>query len=261
MQTISLINNRHGIGKTVSALNLAHALALRGRRVMLVDMDQEADLATMSGLFRPPMNGLAQVLLDGMGLDEAAVSTRELISLVPSGEGLARVDELSGGKGEGLRLFESLQAEPPDVDYLVIDGPSSAGLLFANAVLAADYLLVPMSASEPEEKAVLNFKTLLQRFDVMRGRPAVIRAFLNRTVGRGLAAKPVHDAVEQALGDMLLEVVVPDAEVVADSAAMGRTLFEYRPQSGAARAYGLMAAELEALLHAGGEMKTSEVAS
>lgn len=261
MQTISFINNRHGTGRTVSALNLAHALASRGRRVMLVDMNPDADLAKACGLFRPPVNGLAQVLLDGEGLDEVAVSTRELMSLVPTGEGLSRIDQLSGGKGEGLRLFESLQADPPNVDYLVIDGPSSAGLLFANAVLAADLLLMPMNASEPEEQAALNFKALLSRFDAMRGRPALIRAFLNRTVGRGLAAKPVHEAVKQVLGDLLLDVVVPDAEVVPDSAAVGRTLFEYRPQSGAAQAYKLMAAELETLLHSGDDVRIVEVAS
>lgn len=261
MHTISLINNRQGLGKSVAALNLAHALALRGRRVMLVDMDQKADLVRLSGLFRPPNSGIAQVLLEGKALDEVAVSTRELISLVPTGEGLEQVDALNGGKGEGLRLFESLQAEPPDADYLIIDGPSSAGLLFANAVLAADLLLVPMSAADPEEKALLNLNTLLQRFDTMRGRPAIIRAFLNRTVGRGLAAKPVHQAVAKILGDLLLEVVLPEADVVAESAAMGRTLFEYRPQSGVAKAYGVMAAELEVLLGGGDEAGIRGVAS
>lgn len=248
MHTIALISNKRGIGKTVSAVNLAHALAARGRRVMLLDMDPDASLAKAIGLFRAPATGMAQVLLDGKSLDEVAVSTRELLSVVPTGEGLERVDALTGGMGEGLRLFETLQADPPDVDYLVIDGPSAAGLLFANAVLASDLLLTPVLANEIDGKSVLGLLAILQRFDAMRGRPALIKAVLNRTVGRGLVAKPVHDALKEILGEQLLDVVVPDAEVVPQSMAMGRTLLEFRPQSGACRAFEVMAKEVAGLL-------------
>ncbi len=248
MQTISFVNNRPGAGKTVSAINFAHALAWRGHRVMLVDTDPKGSLTRMCGLFRPPRQGLAQVLLDGRGLDDVAVSTRELLSLVPAGEGLVEVNGLSGGKGEGLRLLESMQADPPDVDYLIIDGPSAAGLLFANAVLAADLLLIPLPARDPEVQAVERFHGLLQRFDSMRGRPAMTRAFLNQTVGTGLAARPVHESVQQGLKELLLEAVIPDADAVPDSAALGRSLIEYRPQSGVTKAFERMAAEVEALL-------------
>ena len=248
MHTIALISNKRGIGKTVAAVNLAHALAAKGRRVMLLDMDPGAALAKAIGLFRAPGSGAAQVLLEGKSLDSVAVSTRELLSVVPTGEELERVDALTGGMGEGLRLFESLQADPPDVDYLVIDGPSSAGLLFANAVLAADLLLTPVLANEIDGKSVLSLFAILQRFDAMRGRPAIIKAFLNRTVGRGLAAKPVHDELKEILGSQLLDVVVPDAEVVPQCSAMGRTLLEFRPQSGASRAFEVMAKEVAGLL-------------
>lgn len=251
MRTITLISNKRGIGKTTAAVNLAHALAAKGRRVMLLDMDPGAALVKAIGLFRAPSNGVAQALLEGKSLDSVAVATRELLSVVPTGDGLEKVNELTGGMGEGLRLFESIQADPPDVDYLVIDGPSSAGLLFANAVLAADLLLVPVSANEMDGQATLGLFAILQRFDAMRGRPSTVRAFLNRTVGRGLAAKPVHDELKLSLGEQLLNVVVPDAEVVPQSAAMGRTLLEFRPQSGACRAFEVMAKEVAALMAEG----------
>lgn len=248
MRTITLISNKRGIGKTTAAVNLAHALAAKGRRVMLVDMDPGAALVKAIGLFRAPSNGVAQVLLEGRTLDSVAVSTRELLSVVPTGDGLVKVDQLTGGMGEGLRLFESIQADPPDVDYLVIDGPSAAGLLFANAVLAGDLLLAPVPANDLDGKGTLGLFAILQRFNAMRGRPAVVKAFLNRTVGRGLAAKPVHDELKASLGDQLLDVVVPDADVVPQSTAMGRTLLEFRPQSGACRAFEVMAKEVVALL-------------
>ena len=145
MHSLAVINQKGGVGKTTTAVNLGHALAMRGHRVMLVDLDPQGHLSPCLGLFRAPANGVDRTLLHDQALAEVAVATRELLQLVPAGNGLGEVERLQGGVERARLLQAALQRACPDVDYLIFDCPPSAGLLVMNALLAVDRVPVPVA--------------------------------------------------------------------------------------------------------------------
>lgn len=231
MRSLAIINHKCGVGKTATTANLGHALALQGHRVALVDLDPQAHLTASLGIFRSPRHGIDRVLLDGAPLLAHAVDTRELLILVPAGESLAEVETLQGGTERGLRLQRALQSFADDVDFLIFDCPSSAGLLAANAVLAVDEVLIPVNPDYLALTGVVKQLVTLQRFQPLRTAPLHYRLFLSRTLPRRRLTHAVQDRLLRHFPRQLLATPVSESAAVAASAAAGRTLFEYRGHS------------------------------
>jgi chromosome partitioning protein len=101
MRRIAVINQKGGVGKTTITTNLGHALALKGYRVTVIDLDPQGQLAASLGMFRPPVEGVDQVLLNGAELESAVINTRDLLQLVSAGNNLQQVEELRGGEPPG----------------------------------------------------------------------------------------------------------------------------------------------------------------
>lgn len=243
---IAVLNSRPGVGKTTTVTNLGHALASLGQKVMLLDLDPEGKLASALGVFRTPRQGLDQVLLQAGGLSHAAIATRELMELVPAGSDLASVEGLDTGAARGSLLLDALRRETPDMDYVLFDCPSSAGLLSMNALLAADEVLLPLI---PERESVDDLQStipLLRRVSALRERPLSVRVFLNRFVPRQRESAGLLDELQRSWPDLLAASVVRESELLSESRLAGRTIFEYRAGSRSARDYRELADELVA---------------
>jgi chromosome partitioning protein len=261
MRAIAVVNQKGGVGKTTTAVNLGHALALRGHKVMLVDLDPQSQLSTCLGIFRPPSRGVDESLLGEAPLDAHAVATRELIDLVPAGGRLAEVEGLQGGPERGRRLAEAIARTPADVDYVLFDCPPSAGLLMANAILAADVALVPVAGDYLSLTGLAGLMMTLQRFQAARATRLETRLFLSRFLPRRRLSVEVRGKLLQHFPGILLATAIREAAVLAECASVGRTVFEYRPGSKSAAEFrGLGRDLLEGRLLRDEQEKATDVA-
>jgi len=261
MRTIAVINQKGGVGKTTTAANLGHALSLQGKRVMLVDLDPQGHLAACLGIFRAPAKGVDSVLLDGDTLSERAVSTRELLQLVPAGMRLQEFENRPGGVERAKVLINSLSHAAPDVDYLIFDCPPSAGLLVVNAAIAADDLLIPVAGDYLSLTGLAKLMGTIKKLEGLRGRPLQKWIFLSRFIARRRLSQEVYGKILQHFPRNLLRTSVREAAVLAECAGAGRTVFEYRAKSKSAEEFRALAEDfLQGKVMQDEQQETSHVA-
>jgi len=244
MQTIAVINQKGGVGKTTTTVNLGHALALQGKRVMLVDLDPQGHLSACLGLFRAPAEGVDTVLLEGRTLAERAVSTRELLEVVPAGRRLGEFEQLGGGLERAQVMRQSLMAASPDVDYLLFDCPPSAGLLVVNAVVAADQALIPVAGDYLSLTGLAKLMGTMKKIEGLRHTPLQKWIFLSRFIARRRLSREVCSKLQQHFPQHLLHTSIREAAVLAECAGAGRTIFEYRGKSKSAEEFRALADDL-----------------
>jgi len=144
MRTIAIINQKGGVGKTTVAANLAHGLALQGKRVTVLDLDPQAQLSAMLGVVGHEP-GMDEVLLDGASLESKRRKVRENLYLVPANMRLAEIERIQDKKlSHGQRLKKALDGQLDDQDIVLFDCPPSSGLIVINALFATEEVLIPM---------------------------------------------------------------------------------------------------------------------
>jgi len=261
MRTIAVINQKGGVGKTTTAVNLGHALALKGKRVMLADLDPQGHLSACLGLFRAPEQGLDSVLLDGEVLSERAVATRELLQLVPAGKRLQEFETVSGGVERSRILERCLNNAPPDVDYVIFDCPPSAGLLVVNAAVAADDLLIPVAGDYLSLTGLARLMGTIKKLEGLRSKPMQKWIFLSRFIRQRRLSREVQRKIQQHFPHHLLQTSVREAAVLAECAGAGRTVFEYRAKSKSAQEFRTLAEDfLQGKVMLDEQQETSNVA-
>ncbi len=146
MRMISVINQKGGVGKTTTTLNLAHALAQQGQRILAVDLDPQAHLTAGFGVLQTTTTGVADVLLDQAAASEVILTVRENHDLIPAGARLGEMEHLNeGGSKRGWLLKEAVQDLAADYDMVLVDCPPSSGILGMNALLASQEVLIPVA--------------------------------------------------------------------------------------------------------------------
>ena len=149
MRTIAIINQKGGVGKTTTAVNLSAALAESGKQVFLIDLDPQAHASLHLGVI--PQEGspsIYDVLLDEADVDEVSVEVRPNLSVLPSNLDLAAAEmELAGEVGREVILRDRIAAAELSADYLLIDCPPSLGVLTLNALTTVHEVLLPSATS------------------------------------------------------------------------------------------------------------------
>ncbi len=242
MFTVAVFNPQAAVGKTTLCANLGHALAMRGHQVTLVDFDPAGDLCQYLGLFRPPTMGVGDAMREGAGLEGVLLSTRDELHLVPAGSRLGELDSPQGGAEQGSMLQQVLAQGLPGQDCLLIDCPSTGDILLANALLAVDLALIPVTQDEAGETALPGLIDTIEKFNGARARPLDYRFVINRMPVRrrltGAAARFCSIAPERFMSHAICQT-----EIIAESRKMGRTVFEYRPNSRASSDFDQLAKE------------------
>lgn len=260
MQSIAVINQKGGVGKTTTAVNLGHALALNGKRVMLIDLDPQGHLAPCLGVFRAPREGADQALMHAGDLSELSIATRELLQLVPAGGDLGEVERLQGGMERGRLLRDALERSSPEVDYVLFDCPPSAGLLVMNAVVAADYALIPVAGDYLSLTGLAHLMNTLRKVEGLRDKPLHKRIFMSRFVARRRLSREVFEKILHHFPRYLMPTTIREAAVLAECAGAGRTIFEYRGKSKSAAEFRALAEDFLQGKVMSDEQKTSHVA-
>ena len=245
MRRIAVINQKGGVGKTTITANLGHALALAGYRVTVIDLDPQGHLATCLGIFRPPHQGMDDVLLNEADIESVAMITRESLTLVPAGEQLADVEHKhDGGASRAKLLLNGLHNHFVNQDFILMDCPPSSGLLVTNAIFAADEVLIPTSGDYLSLTGLAKLMATLKKFAPYREKPLEKWVELSRFVGRRRLANEVKEKLLKHFPKRVLATPISEAAVLAECPGVGRTIFEYRKTSRSAKEFTALAQDL-----------------
>ena len=257
MKVVSVVNQKGGVGKTTAALNLGHALALQGQRVMLLDLDPQGHLAACLGLFRTGEGGADRVLSGDGRLEDHTVPAGGWGTMVPCGDNLADMEQLQGGAQRAGMLRDAIDRAPPDIDYLIVDCPPSSGVLIVNALVAADEVLIPVAGDYLSLTGLARLMLTIKRLESIC-RPSMRKwIFMSRFVARRRLSREVYDKVREHFPYSLLSGLVSEAAALAESAGAGKSIFEYRPRSKSAKEFSVLAEDLVYQRVAANEQETA----
>ena len=250
---ITVANQKGGVGKTTTTVNMAAALALHGAKVLVVDLDPQGNCSTALGV--PHQLGtpdVYSVLIEGRPIAEVAVPAEGVpgLSCVPATIDLAGAEiELVSVVARESRLQRALEAylsgPGSDVDYVVVDCPPSLGLLTVNAMVATEELLIPIQC---EYYALEGLGQLLKNVELVQAHlnPAlhVSTILLTMYDARTRLADQVAEEVRSHFGETVLQTRIPRSVRVSEAPGYGQTVLTYDPGSRGAIAYVAAAKEL-----------------
>lgn len=251
---IAVANQKGGVGKTTTAVNLAACLAAVGRRVLLFDLDPQANATSGLGLEKTEGASAYRVLLgDGGLLDKIRPTAFERLAVVPSEVDLCAADlELARLENHLLRVAHSLKPvlDSDRFDLVLIDCPPSLGVLTLNAFAASDSLLVPLQCEyyALEGVSMMNRVLAQLRETGVNPRLDILGVVMTMFDGRTKLCNEVVSEVRNLLGAKVFETVVPRSTKLAEAPSFGQPIIHYDKYSSGAAAYELLAQEVLARL-------------
>ncbi len=249
---IAFANQKGGVGKTTTAINLAAYMGAAGHRILLVDSDSQANATSSLGL-RHPRRSLYDVLTGEVPAGEAILPTEEPgVHLLPATPDLAGAEvEMATMENREMLLRKALAPIRDRYDFLFVDTPPSLGLLTINALVAADFLIVPLQS---EYLALEGLSRLLDTVDRIRNglNPdlRLLGILLTMYDRRTTLAKEVEQEVRRYFPKETFTTVVPRSIRLGESPSYGMSIRLYAPSSSGAEAYRLLADEVWARVEA-----------
>jgi chromosome partitioning protein len=246
---MAVANQKGGVGKTTTTVNLAASLAQHGIRVLVVDLDPQGNASTAFNIpHQAGQPSVYEVLIGSRSLADVAVAVDELPNLwcAPATIDLAGAEiELVSVVARESRLRRALDSIGDEVDYILIDCPPSLGLLTLNAMVAASEIMIPIQC---EFYALEGLSQLLKNVQLVKSQlnPALYVSTILLTMydARTRLADQVADDVRQHFGDLVLTSVIPRSVRISEAPGFGQTVVTFDPTSRGALAYEAAAYDL-----------------
>ncbi|MGB5296675.1 MAG: ParA family protein [Thermoanaerobaculia bacterium] len=246
---IAITNQKGGVGKTTTAINLAAAMALKGLRTLLIDLDPQANSSlsfveihqlerTIYDVLTDPSVEMADVVLEAEQVPNLHVA--------PSSIAVAKIEAtLLGELDSYYRLKDKLSKVRRRYDYVIIDTPPALGIITVNAMVAATHVLIPIQSSY---FALEGTDDLLETIDKIKQRAnrrlQILGAVLTLFDGRTILSRDIRKQVEEVFGDKLFDTVISKSVRLEESPAYREPIFSFAPRSSGAFQYYKLSEEI-----------------
>ena len=242
------MNQKGGVGKTTTAVNLASYLAHLGKRVLLIDLDPQANATSGMGIdYNNVPFGLYEVLMGPNSMYDVKQATNiPNLNIVPSSQNLAGANiELAGHPEREFRLHNELADLKYDFDYIIIDSPPSLGLLTINGLVASNEVLIPVQC---EYYALEGLGQLLNTVNLIKEhiKPDIniLGAVMTMYDERSKLTREVFDELYRYFPHKIFRTVIPRNSKLAEAPSFGKSILHFDPQGIGARAYLRLAREI-----------------
>lgn len=249
-QVISVTNQKGGVGKTTTSINLSAALVLHKKRILLLDMDPQGNASVGLGVDTKDLdNTIYDVLLNEATAREAIVSTESGVDVMTATGDLAGAQvELLNEIGRELRLKKALLAVQDDYDYIFIDCPPALNVLTVNALVASDSVMIPMQceyfALEGLSALISTIRAIRETLNPKLKIEGLLRTMFDKR--NGLSGE-VSKQLQNHFGDKVYDTVIPRNVRLAEAPSYGESAITYAPTSKGAKSYMSLAQEVLAI--------------
>jgi len=236
VRVVAIINQKGGVGKTTTSTNLTHALAKKGKKVTVIDLDPQGHLAVSLGVTSSALKGIDAVMLGEKAIGDQSIEVRDNLHLIVAGNRLQEIEQLSeGGAQRGDLLRKALHENLQDQDFVFIDCPPSSGVLVANALFAADEVLVPMTSDFLALQGLSHLVGTIKRFESALKKQYKVSLVMSRYTTTRRISKQVLNTMLKHFPNQVLDSVIRETSLLAECPSFGKTILEYRPGSRSAR--------------------------
>lgn len=247
-QKIVIANQKGGIGKSTSAINIGRALSELGHRVLLIDLDPQGGLSANIGVDSFHVGRSIQALLmqNSPDINSLIRSVGPNLSLIPASHELSVAEvKLATQSDRSTRLRDRLGMQNIDYDYIIIDTPPTLGILTANALIAADDLLIPVQCQYLAMRGVRGVRDTMRRIqNSLNPELQLLGLFGTMFNATSRQSHEVVQELRQAFPHHFFDTIIPLDEHVSEAPVGGLSILDYAPKSPAAAAYRQLAREI-----------------